>query len=277
MMFLSSRNDDQHELDFRFEILPETREFLFVHHGLNLCELVGRIDILKLGSEFYMTEANYGFEIEEVIGDKSIFVNRYGIEPGVAYNRYLRFDLPSLTRFFVSTQSDYELGFTLVGTHAKELSEESLRRLTATLGVAQRFPSLAELRDGCWLHTHDNHFFSLLAQSAELLPSLIEESIVGFFHQARAYAYRRLPGALIDLIITKYHTASLVCSPTDFPENQEVAGNVHVDENEVRAVIETAKSWSTAYNVELPKDVLGQKLRLTYSFNRDQWSWQELT
>lgn len=275
-MFLSSHKDHEHELDFRFEVFPETNEFLFVHHGLNLSELAGRIDISKLGSIFYMTEANYGFDMEDVIADKSVFLKRYGVEPILAYNRYLRFDLPSLIHFFANAQSDYELDCTLVGTHAEELSEDSLRRLTATLGVVQRFPSLSELCNGCWFHTHDNHFVSLLAQSTELLPTLIEESIFGFFHQVHAYAYKRLPTALIDLIITKYHTASLVCFP-------EVPGNIHIDENEVRAVIETAKSYWTAYNgwnpynIDLPRGVLGQKLRLTYNFKDEHWLWQEMT
>ena len=140
MMFLSSHKDHEHELDFRFEVFPETNEFLFVHHGLNLSELAGRIDISKLGSIFYMTEANYGFDMEDVIADKSVFLKRYGVEPILAYNRYLRFDLPSLIHFFANAQSDYELDCTLVGTHAEELSEDSLRRLTATLGVVQGFP-----------------------------------------------------------------------------------------------------------------------------------------
>jgi hypothetical protein len=275
MMFLSSHKDHQHELDFRFEVFPETNEFFFVHHGLNISELAERIDVSKLGSVFYLTEANFGFQMEDVIADRSIFVKRYGVEPVLAYDCFLRFDLPSIVRFFANAQSDYELDFTIVGTHAKELAEDSLWRLTATLGVAQRFPSLSELCDGCWFHIHDNHFFSLLAQSMDLLPAFVEESILGFFHQVHAYAYKRPPRALIDLIITKYHTTSLVCFPTASDEDRALPENVHVDEDEVRVVIETAESCWTAYNVDLPKDVLGHKLRLAYKFKDEHWTWQE--
>jgi hypothetical protein len=274
-MFLSSVKDFQHELDFRFELFPEVNEFFFIHHGLNISELVGRIDISKLGSVFYMTEADYSFTIDDVIADKTVFSKRYGIEPTIAYDRYLRFDLTGIETFFSNARADNELDFTIFGTHADELSQDSLRRLTATLAVGQSRPFLTDLRNGCWFGTHDNNFFFLLSQTIDLLPSLIEESILGFFHQIRAHAYQRLPTTLIDLIIAQYHTSSLLCFPTATHNRQDVPSDVQIDENGIRALIKTAKSWWTACNLDLPSDMLGRTLLLSYSLSDDRWSWQE--
>jgi hypothetical protein len=274
-MFLSSVNHLQHELDFRFKIDPETNEYLFIHHGLSLSDLVGRIDLAEFGSTFYMTEATNPFDIEEAIADTRIFEKHYGVKPALTYGRYLRFDIPCLSQFFSSTKHDTLLACTIVGTVDEEMTEEVLWRSTATLGVGQKHISLFGLWNGCWLKTHDNHFFALVSQSTNLLRNLIDESILGFFHQVRAFDYKRLPTELIDLVLAKYHTASLVCFPTARSKGREFPSGVQVNDNEIRALIETAESSWTSYEAELPVDLLGRGLLMSYNFKDDHWSWQE--
>jgi hypothetical protein len=61
-MFLSSQapEDGLHELDFRFELRAGGEEFLFAHHGLNLCELADAIDLSCIGSCFYKDKVMVG-------------------------------------------------------------------------------------------------------------------------------------------------------------------------------------------------------------------------
>lgn len=267
-MFLSSNDDSQHELDFRFEVFPKTDEFLFVHHGINLSELADEIDLSRFGSVFYMTDLEFPLTIEDVLADSNVWRQNYGTDPVVAYGRYVQFDLERLAQFFRNTRLDTGLDCTIVGAYANELSEEELRRFTEAITKDYRTP-ISALWKGSWLHVHDNHFLWLMAQSIEFLRVLIDESIVGFFHQVHPHTYDPLPRALIDLVLQKYHTAPLVC----FPEGRQTG--LQSNKTEVTALMETRESHWTAYRADLSADLLGRSLLVSYNLQDNRWSWQE--
>jgi hypothetical protein len=276
-MLLSSitPHDSHHELDFRFEVFPGNDEFLFAHHGGRLSELAKVVALSKLGSVFYMVEANYPFTINDVVADKTVFQNRYGVEPDVVHNRYLRFDLNRLDRFFESTQADCELDCFIVGADTDQLSDEDLERFVKARDASKGFLRLSGFWRGSWLHTHDNHFLWLVARSLDLLKSLIAASIVGFFRHVHHYDYTAPSDALVDLIVSQYHTAPLVCFPTRWHDTSEVPGDVQVDANSVRALVETAETSWIAYHLNPPRHLVGRRLLISYSFHDNSWSWEK--
>jgi len=274
-MFLSSISPDDglHELDFRFEICPVAEQFLFAHHGAKLNELLEVCALPTLGSTFYIVEMACPFSLLDVIGNSSLLQDRYGIEPSLVYDRYLRFDSEALARFFENTRTDTELDCTIIGTDAPGLAEADLQRI---LDAQKNGPShvlLAGIRS--WLHTHDNHFLWLAAKPLGLLRRLIAASLVGFLNHVHAHCYTPVPDKLIDLILSEYHTAPLVCFPTewDWNEADEVPSGVQVDTDGIQILVTTTESSWIAYQLNPPKELIGRGLLISYQFQRESWSF----
>jgi hypothetical protein len=275
-MFLASIPEEcgLHDLDFRFEIPGDGDQFLFAHHGLNLHDLAETIDLSSLGSIFYMVEACQPFALQDVIADKSLFLERYGVKPAVLYDRCLAFDRKRLIDFFLSTRDDDRLDCIILGTQDEPLSEEKFERLHQSVADRETWISLCRAWNISWLRTHDNHFFWLTAQSFSLLRRLIAESILGFFSHVHACRYAPVPDALIDLIIAEYHTAPLVCLPTAWVNGNEVPADVQSDDESIQALLETAESSWIAYQLNPPRHLVGRGLLVSYHFGRGAWSFE---
>jgi hypothetical protein len=276
-MFLSSISPDAglHELDFRFEAFPVEEEFVFAHHGAKLNELLEVCALPSLGSTFYMVEMAYPFSLPDVIGNRSLFLDRYGIEPSLVCNRFLQFDSETLARFFENTRTDTELDCTLIGTDEPELAEQDFQRFLDALKCGPSRVPLMSLRS--WVHTHDNHFLWLATKPLGLLRRLIAASLVGFFNHIHPRFYTPVPDNLIDLILSKYHTAPLVCFPTewDWSKADEVVAGVQVEIDGVQALVETAASSWIAYQLNPPSDLVGRGLLISYKFQMESWSVEE--
>lgn len=277
-MFLSSTSPDggPHELDFRFEVFPEENRFLFAHHGARLHELLEVCGVPSLGSTFFMVEMAYPFALPDIIRDKQLLHDRYGVEPATVFGCYLRFDSEMLARFFENTRTDTELDCTIIGTDEREPSEQDFQRFLDGLKSGPGHIPLAGLRS--WLHTHDNHFLWLGAKPLGLLRRLIAASLVGFFNHVHPHSYCPVPDHLIDVIQSRYHTAPLVCFPTGWDSSRatEVAGSVQVEDDEVQALLETGESYWIAYQLNPPKELLGRGLLLSYQFRSESWSYEEI-
>lgn len=266
-----------HELDFRFETYPGEENFLFAHHGATLDELMDTCGLASLGSTFYVVEVASPFALPEAISNSSLMHDRYGVAPSVVHDHYLRLDAEAFAKFVQNTRADTELDCTILATHGPDVSQEDIQRfLEAIKDRAGRVP-LAGLSPGSCLHTHDNHFLWLAAQPVGLLRTLINASVVGFFSHVRPRSYAPLPGDIIDLILTKYHTAPLVCFPTEWDENctTEVPSGVQITSDSVQALVQTAESSWIAYQLNPPKELLRRGLLISYRFGSESWAIEE--
>lgn len=275
-MFLACMADERsrHELDFRFQWLAEGTQFLFAHHGLSLSDLAGTLDLSRLGSSFYMVEARSPFTLVEIIADPHRFLEQYGVEPTVAYEQYLWFDLTKLGQFFQNTADDDELDCIIVGKQGDLLSQAEFDQWVQPLRSGEVLSSLSGSWDGSWLRTHGNHFLWLVSQSPDLLRWLIAESILGFFNHIHPHDYQPLPQALIDLIVAEYHTAPLVCFPTEWANGKEVPVGVQSDQHAIRALIETAEASWIAYQLSPPRHLVGRGLLVSYDLHQEAWSYE---
>jgi hypothetical protein len=276
-MFLSScrAGDGLHELDFRFEVFSEGEGFLFAHHGAKLNELLEACGDGALGSTFYMVELMYPLSLPDVIASKELFRNRYGVEPDTVYDKFLRFDLETLAIFFESTKTDNELDCVIVGTDEPVLAEQILQQFLDSLTAGPSHVPLAGLRS--WLRTHDNHFLWLAAKPVDVLRRLIATSLLGFFDHVHHHRYTPVPDSLVELVLSKYHTAPLVCVPTgwDSGKASEVTSGVEEKAGGIRALIETKESSWIAYKLDPPKELIGRGLLISYEFRSESWSFEE--
>jgi hypothetical protein len=276
-MFLSTASAEygHHELDFRFEVFSEGKGFLFAHHGAKLNELMEVCGLSALGRHFLMVEMAYPMTFPDVLLDKGLFFTRYGVEPWVVFERYFRFDASRMERFFESTRADSELDCTIFGGDQAEWAAEDIDRCLDTLRCRPGPVPLAGLRS--WIHTHDNHFLWLGGRSLDLLRRLIASSLVGFFNHVHSHPYSPVPDDLIDLVLSNYHTAPLVCFPTewDWKTGDEVATGVRVECGGIRALVETAESSWIAYRLNPPRELVGRGLLIAYQFERESWTYEE--
>jgi hypothetical protein len=263
-----------HELDFRFEVRGDGDEFLFAHHGLSLSDLSATLDLRSLGSTFYMVDARYPFTLTEAIADRRAFDQGYGGEPVVSADHYLRFDLLQLARFFRSTQADTLLDCSLIGVSGDAPPPPELEDRLRDARERGGGPALLGPWHVSWLATHDNHFFRMVGRPIRLLQTLIAESIRGFFHHVYSHPYPPLPEGLVDHLLAEYHTAPLLCFPTDWHQGREAAGAVMHDSQAIRALLETAHSSWIAYQLNPPAHLVGRALLVSYDFRTATWSWE---
>jgi len=277
-MFLSRvalEDEDPHELDFRFEVVDDGGYFVFVHHGLNLADLAETIDLGQFGSAFYMIRARYPFTTPDIAADPRIFSERYGFEPQVVAGKYLRFDASSLHDFFRASwtnDDDQDIDCEIVGA-SRELSDEELRQIFDHM--AQPTPLVAQRSGMSVIAVHDNHFVYIEATQLSLLRGLVEQSIVGFFNTVYPTRFASIPDALIDLIINEYHTASLVCLPVEWDDTKMdvlPTGNTRTDDTGIHVLIETSQSHWTSYDLDIPQQMLGRRLLISYDPVGSSWS-----
>ncbi len=277
-MFLEHRAADysgQDEWVLGFH-LPRYDQFLFYHEGLQLAELPDGINLSILGSAFYLIQAGRPFTLAEAVADPAVFAAHYGVTPPVVMDQYLAFDAGSLEEFFRATAGDWSLECMIVGTHEKDLSREDLATIVQAVGGGQGL-DLAELRLSSLLATHDNSFFYVEAKPHALLLRLLSESVAGFFHQLHPHPYAPVSAALLNVLLSEYHTTQLECWPTVWDEHQNelVPADVQVDAESVQALLKTGDRAWNVYQPKIPSGLQGRGLLLSYSFPRESWSFEK--
>jgi hypothetical protein len=123
-----------------------------------------------------------------------------------------------------------------------------------------------------WLVIRENHFFYLVGRPIGLLETLIAESILGFFYHVYPHPYTPLPQTLVDRMLAEYHTAPLICYPTEFVKGQEVIGAVMHDGEVIRALLETAEASWIAPQRNPPAHLVGRALLISYDLRSATWS-----
>ncbi len=276
-MFLENVSEENHELDFRFEVFPEQDRFIFVHHGLNLVDLNRTIDLSSFGSTFFILGIMSPFSTAEVIHNPRLFEERYGVIPST-HGPYLHFDTNRFKRFLEATKDDSELDCTILGANQETISEQMLPELQETAHQKEHYGYLTHSWQQSFFDVHDNHFMYIAGRSIQLLRRLIAESIVGFFNHVYPCDYSPIPPTLIDFLLSNYSTVPIVCVPRKWDEEQltEIPGDIQVDETEVRAFLTTSKSSWTAQETEFSERLLGRQFLVVYAIQNRKWSWNPI-
>ncbi len=261
--------EEIHELDFRF-MLSFGGTFTFVQHGLALADLARNLNDGELGSAFYILELSYPLFLEEVAKYPNRFSARYGVEHMVVDGRYLYFDRKTLEQFFAATEDDNELDCVIVGFE-EQVSSRDLGLYSN--GTANRKLGLSGYPDAVsFVHIHDNHFLYLEGRSLETLRKMISGAFIWFFDQIRNHTYKCLPNALIDLCLSEFHTASIICDPVEWNDDKVSLKDVTVSGETVVAHIKTGESyWTTGNEQNILQKSLGRELWITYDFSSDRW------
>lgn len=256
-MFLSNivtKDPDLHELDFRFEYDLEEDVFLLVHHGVTLHELL-EVCGSDLGSTFYLFEMRDPVKFEDVLKGVDIFEQHFKVLPSIVEGKYLSFDTEKLESFFKEADAITFVDCALIGNFGEVPTDADIENIVKDKALSS-FTSI--------IHTHDNHFLWVKARSLNLLRRIINASLIGFFNHVQAHVYKEVPSDLIDLIVSKYHTTSLVCQV-----------DVQMDENKIQALLETSESHWTSSRQSFPKEMHGRGLLISYNFKEESWSFQE--
>lgn len=248
--------EEAHELDFRFEYFPHEDAFLLVHHGVTLHELLEECGDGVLGSMYYLFEMFHPVSFEEIT-QRGNFEKFFRVSPSAITERYLQLNYEKLESFFNHVNSSNFLDCGIIGSLGEPPTEREIESIVKTRDLPSGLSSI--------LHTHDNHFLWLKARSLDLLKKLIHASLIGFFHQIHPHEYKTIPENLIDFVMTKYHTASLICYPRD----------VQIDDEKIQALVETSISHWTSSRLNPPQNLLGKGLLISYSFKEDVWEFKE--
>ena len=248
--------EEAHELDFRFEYFSDKDVFLLVHHGVTLYELLEVCGRGTLGSMYYIFEMFHPVSFAEVMS-KGSFEKHFGVSPLAITENYLQLDDEKLESFFKQVDSSNFLDCGIIGSSGKPPTAFEIESIIKMRDLPSDLCSI--------LHTHDNHFLWLKARSIDLLKKLIHATLIGFFHQIYAHDYKDIPEDLIDFILAKYHTTSLICYPED----------VQVDDEKIQGLVETSISHWTSSKLNPPQNLLGKGLLISYSFRDGSWEFKE--